>query len=154
MAGRVLQFSVPFVGEGFEKEGDLVYTFDRDNIIFKQVCQLPFSKLVYTKTTTIITREALLEGYEKLKSKNSVYFYDHNSEILMSINVKILFNEEGKRVMAAELRLHHIGRSAISNITITVDKMEVMFNDIIRNQRIMDNELEKENTDDDEGAKK
>jgi len=153
MAGRVLQFKIPFSNDGYEKEGDLVYTFDKDNIIFKQVCTLKGSKLVYTKVTTIMTRSALLKGYEKLKETNYVCFRDHNDEIIMTIDVKVKFDKEGKRFMAADTRLYHLGRNVTSDFVISVDKMDLMFNEIIRNQRIMDNEVENENTDD-EGVKK
>lgn len=35
MAGRIMELSIPFNGEGFEKTGKIVYTFDKDTIVFK-----------------------------------------------------------------------------------------------------------------------
>ncbi|OTZ47930.1 hypothetical protein [Bacillus thuringiensis] len=140
MTGRVLEFRIPFTSNGYEKAGELVYAFDTENIIFKQMCTLKGSKLVYDKVTTIMSRSALLKGYENLKENNYVCFRDHNNEVIMSIDVKVRFDEEGKRFMAAETRLYHLGRNVTSDFVITVDKMELMFHEIIRNQRIMDNE--------------
>ncbi|AOZ61904.1 hypothetical protein BJ4_281 [Bacillus phage BJ4] len=56
MAGRVMELSIPFNGEGFEKTGKIVYTFDKDTIVFKQVCEVRNSELIYTKITTIVDR--------------------------------------------------------------------------------------------------
>ncbi|ANH50830.1 hypothetical protein SALINJAH_274 [Bacillus phage SalinJah] len=140
MAGRVLEFRIPFTSDGYEKAGELVYAFDTENIIFKQVCTLNGSKLIYTKATTIMSRSSFLKGYEKLKENNYVCFRDHNEEVLMSIDVKVKFDTEGKRFIAADTRLYHLGRNVTSDFVITVDKMDLMFNEIIRNQRIMDNE--------------
>ncbi|ANM46207.1 hypothetical protein BELINDA_281 [Bacillus phage Belinda] len=143
MAGRVMELSIPFNGEGFEKTGKIVYTFDKDTIVFKQVCEVKNSDLIYTKITTIVDRVQFEKGVDKLKENNYVCFRDHNDEITISIDIKVRLND-GKREIVADMRMYHLGKNITGEVTVSLDKFELMCNEITRNQRIMDNELIKE----------
>ncbi|AUV57913.1 hypothetical protein HONESTABE_276 [Bacillus phage HonestAbe] len=140
MAGRIMELSIPFNGEGFEKTGKIVYTFDKDTIVFKQVCEVRNSDLIYTKITTIVDRAQFEKGVDKLKENNYVCFRDHNDEITISVDIKVRL-KDGKREIVADMRMYHLGKSITGEVTVTLDKFELMCNEITRNQRIMDNEL-------------
>ncbi|AOZ61905.1 hypothetical protein BJ4_282 [Bacillus phage BJ4] len=96
--------------------------------------------MIYTKITTIVDRAQFEKGVDKLKENNYVCFRDHNDEITISVDIKVRL-KDGRREIVADMRMYHLGKSITGEVTVTLDKFELMCNEITRNQRIMDNEL-------------